>query len=118
MAKKKILKVALLRGQGCKKELANALLLYSWLIVSTVGQGMDVKINVQEAIQHWHCVAPLLTKPENQANFDLLVEALDELLDIVGDDEASPLIELVHRIGDLVSEYEKQNHPVPDFTSA
>jgi HTH-type transcriptional regulator/antitoxin HigA len=67
----------------------------------------------QHAIEHWHYVAPLLNTPEQPADFDVLVETLDELLDMVGDDESHPLMGLVHRLGDLVSAYEQQHQPMP-----
>lgn len=68
---------------------------------------------IKQAVEHWRYVAPLLTKPDSPADFEAVVEALDELLDIVGDNEAHPLMGLVHQLGDLVSDYENQNHPMP-----
>ncbi|MHA3062005.1 helix-turn-helix domain-containing protein [Acinetobacter sp. ANC 4636] len=68
---------------------------------------------IKQAVDHWHYIAPLLTKPENEDDFNTLVEALDELLDIVGDDETHPLMGLVHQLGDIVSEYENEHLPMP-----
>ncbi|MHA3052728.1 helix-turn-helix domain-containing protein [Acinetobacter sp. ANC 4640] len=68
---------------------------------------------IKQAIDHWHYIAPLLTKPENEDDFNTLVEALDELLDIVGDDETHPLMGLVHQLGDIVSNYENEHLPMP-----
>lgn len=67
----------------------------------------------QQAVEHWQYVAPLLATPQTAAEFDQLVEALDELLDTVGDQESHPLTGLVHRLGDLVSAYEQQHMPMP-----
>jgi HTH-type transcriptional regulator/antitoxin HigA len=44
---------------------------------------------IKQAVDHWHYVTPLLSKPENEDDFNTLVEALDDLLDMVGDDESS-----------------------------
>lgn len=55
----------------------------------------------------------MLSKPENEEEFYALVEALDELLDIVGDDETHPLMGLIHQLGDLVSAYENEHLPIP-----
>ncbi|MHA3054553.1 transcriptional regulator [Acinetobacter sp. ANC 4633] len=68
---------------------------------------------IKQAVDHWHYIAPLLTKPENEDDFNALVEALDELLDIVGDDETHPLMGLVHQLGDIVSDYENEHLPMP-----
>ena len=67
---------------------------------------------IKQAVDHWHYVAPLLSKPENEKDFHALVEALDELLDIVGDDETHPLMGLIHQLGDLVSVYENEHLPI------
>ena len=67
---------------------------------------------VQQAVEHWKFVAPVLTKPSNEAEYQALVNALDELLDIAGDDEAHPLAGLLDYVGDLVSEYEQRLHPL------
>ena len=39
---------------------------------------------IQLAAEHWQFVSPLLRKPKNEADYDALVAALDELLDLVG----------------------------------
>ena len=68
---------------------------------------------IKQAVDHWRYVSPLLTKPETKEDFDVLVEALDELLDIVGNDESHPLMGLVHQLGNSVSEYEDEHLPMP-----
>ncbi|MFU8926046.1 helix-turn-helix domain-containing protein [Acinetobacter puyangensis] len=72
-----------------------------------------MNVIIKQAVEHWHYVSPLLSKPNNQQDFNTLVEALDDLLDIVGDDESHPLMGLVHQLGDLVSEYENKHTPMP-----
>ena len=73
------------------------------------------KINhvLENATQHWKYVAPLLTYPKNNSEYDLLVERLDQLLDIVADNENHPLIGLVDVISNLISSYDKKNFPIP-----
>ena len=63
---------------------------------------------IKQATEHWHYVSPLLTPPENQDDFNTLIEALDQLLDIVGDNESHPLMGLINQLGDLVSDYENE----------
>ncbi|NHB64814.1 MULTISPECIES: helix-turn-helix domain-containing protein [Acinetobacter] len=69
---------------------------------------------IKQAVDHWHYVAPLLSKPETEEDFNTLTEALDELLDIVGDDESHPLMGLILQLGDLVSAYEHEHLPMPE----
>ncbi len=67
---------------------------------------------VQQAIEHWQFLAPILTEPKNKAEYDVLVGHLDELLDITGDDENHPLSSLVDRMGDLIAAYDEQHYPI------
>ena len=68
---------------------------------------------LKQAADHWRYVAPLLIRPNSEADFQAQVSILDELLDIVGEDEAHPLMGLVEHLGDLVSAYEQKHHPMP-----
>jgi len=68
---------------------------------------------IEQAAQHWQFVSPLLRKPENEADYDQLVEALDELTDRIGDDESHPLMSLVDIIGDWVEVYDLEHRPMP-----
>ena len=68
---------------------------------------------IEQAAQHWQFVSPLLRKPENEADYDQLVEALDELTDRIGDDESHPLMSLVDIIGDWVEAYDLEHRPMP-----
>ena len=73
-----------------------------------------MNVVVQQAIEHWRFVAPVLTEPTNEAEYEALVYTLNELLDIAGDDESHPLSGLVDRIGDLVCAYEQTHYPMPE----
>ncbi len=39
------------------------------------------------AIRHWSYIAPIVKYPKNDREFNKLVDRLDELFNIVGDDE-------------------------------
>lgn len=68
---------------------------------------------IKQACEHWRYVAPLLSKPENEEDYDVLVEALDELLVIVGDDEDHPMANLVSHMGDMLVAYDEAHRPLP-----
>ncbi|TMU79837.1 transcriptional regulator [Pseudomonas fluorescens] len=51
--------------------------------------------------------------PENEDDYDALVLAVDELLEITGDDESHPLMSLVDIIGDWIEEWDQTHHPAP-----
>lgn len=70
------------------------------------------------ALAHWDYVAPLLTPPDSDADYQALVEALDAILDAGGADEAHPLAGLAALVGDLVADYEARRYPMPDAMSA
>lgn len=68
---------------------------------------------IKQASEHWRYVAPLLTKPTNEDDYDALAEALDELLGMVGDDEAHPLASLASHVGDMLEAYDEAKRPMP-----
>lgn len=83
-------------------------------MIKVIGRKVRMNAMIKQAVDHWRYVAPLLSKPENKDDFHTLTEALDELLDIVGDDESHPLMGLIHQLGDLVSAYEHEHLPMPE----
>lgn len=60
-----------------------------------------------KATKHWKYVAPLLTFPQNESDYNLLVAHLDELLELVGNNENHPLIGLIDAISNLITSYEE-----------
>lgn len=68
---------------------------------------------IKQAGEHWRYVAPLLCKPASEEDYDALVEALDELLALIGDDECHPLASLASHMGDLLEAYDEANRPMP-----
>jgi len=65
---------------------------------------------VKQAVEHWTYVAPLLEMPEDEQVYDRLVQFLDELLELIGDQDDHPLTGLASRMGDLIEAYDNA-HP-------
>ncbi|HBN8790006.1 TPA: transcriptional regulator [Pseudomonas aeruginosa] len=68
---------------------------------------------LKQATEHWRFLAPLLTPPQTEADYDELVETLDELLDQIGDIDGHPLAGLAARIGDMISAYDADYYQTP-----
>ena len=63
-----------------------------WIMLHTTkASGGSNHVRIDQAGLYRSDVAPLLTKPTSEDDYDALVEALDELLAVVGDDEDHPL---------------------------
>lgn len=70
-----------------------------------------MKPAIRTAIEHWPQVAPLMATPRNKAEFERLVEALDEVLDAGGADERNALASLADHLGSLIADYEAAHRP-------
>lgn len=70
------------------------------------------------ALAHWSYVAPLLTPPADDENYQALVEALDAILDAGGADETHALAGLATMVGELVTNYEAHRYPMPEAMNA
>ncbi|WP_433767943.1 helix-turn-helix domain-containing protein [Pseudomonas putida] len=75
-----------------------------------------MSVLIKNAAEHWEFVSPLLRKPKNEDDYDTLVQALDELLEMTGVDESHPLMSLVDIIGDWIEEWDHKHHPMPEAT--
>ncbi len=64
------------------------------------------------ATEHWEFVAPLLTPPQCEADYDELVAALDELLDEIKGDSDHPLTGLAACMGNVISAYDQVHYPL------
>jgi len=65
-----------------------------------------------ETVEHlWPSLSTLLFVPHTEAEYDRLVQILDALADVVGEDETHPLASFMDVIGVLVEEYENQHVP-------
>jgi HTH-type transcriptional regulator/antitoxin HigA len=73
-----------------------------------------MSILIKTVAEHWEFVSPLLRKPKSEEDYDSLVRAVDEILEIAGDDEAHPLMSLVEIIGDWVEEWDHTHHPMAE----
>lgn len=70
------------------------------------------------AAEHWQFVAPVMRKPENEADYDALVGGLDELLTLIGENEDSPLMSLADILSDWIEAYDHEHRPMPVASGA
>jgi HTH-type transcriptional regulator/antitoxin HigA len=61
--------------------------------------------------QVWPSLAPLVFVPHTEHEYDQLVQMLDALIDVVGEDEMNQLASLMEVIGVLVEKYEEEHVP-------
>ena len=73
-----------------------------------------VNAAVRKAEQVWPSVAKILYVPHNEAEYDQLVDILDQLIDQVGEDENHPLASLMEVISVLIERYEDEHVPELD----
>lgn len=69
-------------------------------------------------VQVWPQIEHALTVPHTEAEYDHLVNFLDELIDEVGQDETHPLASLMETIGQLIVAYETEHFPEPNASPA
>jgi len=72
---------------------------------------MIVNSKILETRGVWPTGAKILFVPHSEAEYDRLIEVLDQLIDEVGEDESNPLRSLMEIIGVLVEQYEDENVP-------
>ncbi|HHF7348593.1 TPA: hypothetical protein ACPSKE_001776 [Legionella feeleii] len=63
-------------------------------------------MNINELIEHWKHISPIIREPQNTEEYDQLATVLDQLLDIVGDDESHELMSLIDIISHRISTYD------------
>jgi HTH-type transcriptional regulator/antitoxin HigA len=66
---------------------------------------------MQTVEQVWPSLAPLLFVPHAEHEYNRLVQMLDSLIDVVGDDEGHPLASLMEIVSVLIEKYEDENVP-------
>ncbi len=64
---------------------------------------------LEETIQHWKHISPIIHDPQNDDEYEKLARMLDQLLDIVGDNESHELMGLVDVISHMITMYD-ENH--------
>jgi len=67
--------------------------------------------NLEKISDQWQPLAPLLSVPETESEYDSLTSFMDCLTDTVGDDEDHPLASLMDTVGTLIESYENEHHP-------
>jgi HTH-type transcriptional regulator/antitoxin HigA len=50
----------------------------------------------------------------NEAQYRSLIGLLNGLVDVIGDDETHELADFLDLVGELIADYERDQHPIPD----
>lgn len=66
--------------------------------------------NMQETIQYWKKISPVVHEPKNADDYGKLSEFLEKLLDMVGEDESHELIELIDIISHMIAVYDDKHY--------
>lgn len=67
----------------------------------------------QSTIHHWQHIAKVIHIPHNKKECDKTIDILNELIDIIGQDEKHPLVDLLELVGCCVEVYEKTHYKLP-----
>lgn len=80
--------------------------------MTKVAGNNEVAMNqtLAKVIKHWGFIAPVIKRPKNHKEYDLLVKQLDQLLDIVGDNENHTLMGLIDIVSHLIAEYDAEHY--------
>ena len=70
---------------------------------------------VQTAERVWPALASIVFVPHSESEYQRLVELLDALIDVVGEDENHSLASVMEVIGVLIEKYEGEH--VPELTT-
>jgi HTH-type transcriptional regulator/antitoxin HigA len=62
--------------------------------------------NLEAITKIWPKIEPIFSLPRTKADYNRLVEFLDDLIDKVGEDESHPLASLIETVGTLIETYE------------
>ncbi len=66
------------------------------------------------SVSHWPELSRAVFVPHTTAEYDRLVQLLDELVDEVGNNESHPLASLMEVIGSLIERFEDEYVPPID----
>ena len=64
---------------------------------------------LEETIQHWKHISPVIHEPQNDDDYEALAHMLDQLLDRIGDNESHELMGLVDVISQMIATYDAQH---------
>ncbi len=70
-----------------------------------------INYNIEKISQGWSTLAPLVSVPRTDSEYDDLVDFLDHLIDIIGNDENHPLASLMDTVGTLIEFYDNEHYP-------
>lgn len=59
----------------------------------------------------WPTIAPMVFVPHTEREYQRLVQVLDTVIDLVGEDEEHPLASLMEIVGILIERYEDEHVP-------
>lgn len=68
-------------------------------------------MEIKTVEQAWPSLAPILFVPHTEPEYENLVQMLDSLIDLVGEDERHPLASLMEILGVLIAKYEDEHVP-------
>ena len=64
---------------------------------------------LENTIQHWKHISPVIHEPQNTDDYEKLSSFLDQLLDMVGEDESHELMGLIDVISHMIAIYDKEH---------
>jgi HTH-type transcriptional regulator/antitoxin HigA len=68
-------------------------------------------LDVRRTVNAWSSLSQDVFVPHNEAEYDLIVALLDNLIDVVGEDERHPLASLMEVLSVLIERYEAEHVP-------
>ena len=77
-------------------------------------QAVHTQFNIRALQASWQAFDAMvhLRPIHNEMEYDRMVELMNSLLEVTGDDEDHPLSSLLELAGDLVSRYEQEHHAI------
>ncbi len=63
---------------------------------------------LQQALEHWDAVAPLIQRPESERDYETLVEQLEEAMTMGGHDTFNPMNGLIESMAHAAQQYEEK----------
>jgi HTH-type transcriptional regulator/antitoxin HigA len=70
---------------------------------------MVKSLNIEQTIAAWQPVSRTIFVPHAEEEYQYLVDLLDSLIDLVGEDETHPLASMVDVLSVLIENYEAQH---------
>lgn len=62
----------------------------------------------------WPTIKSIFSVPHSEDEYQTLVDMLDSLIDEIGNDQTHTLAPVMETIGNLIENYENQNHPIKE----